>query len=1450
MAEGETKDTISDEGGLRRVMTLTDNPSLQISPVKLDGSNYLIWSRSCGLAIAARRLTGYITGSLPLPDGDASLHTQWISENALVMTWLINSMQPTISRSFLLLDTAHKIWTAAAQMYSQQGNDAQAYELRKKLRSLDQKDRSLAVYYAELSSLWQELDYYQSFQAVCSQDATLFQQTVEKERVYDFLAGLNLEYDQIRVQVLGRSPFPTLREAYALVQQEESRRSAMVHSSIQDRSALAVTPPSRAPRPSPVQSGSQGTLVDRDRLKCDYCGKDRHDREHCWKLNGRPTRGRGRGSTARPQAHVSEIAVSPSEPNTLSQDELHTLRRLMARLDSPSTTVSSTSASSNFANTGIPASALSTLSSPSWIIDSGATDHMTGASSLFYSYSPCSGRDKVRVADGTLSSVSGKGSVHCSSLLSLSSVLHVPTFSTNLLSVSSLTTSLNCSVTFFPTHCVFQDLATGKTIGNGRAQGGLYFLDAVPPVVPSQALKCTIGSSLSLLHQWHRRLGHPSFNVLEKLFPSLVRDCPRSIFGCDACELAKHKRTCYPSINKRSTFPFMLIHTDVWGPSPVVSTSGYRWFVTFIDCFSRVTWIYLLRTKSEVFSCFQTFHKMVTNLFNAQIKILRSDNGTEYVDGVFRAYLEEHGILYQTSCVGTPQQNGVAERKNGHLLEVARSLLFTMNVPKSFWGDAVLTAAYLINRMPSSVLQFQIPIQLLPVAYPTSSLPPRVFGCVCFVHLQPRTRGKLDPKAVRCVFIGYSATQKGYKCYDPHTRKVYVSMDVTFREAVSFFPSPPPSPPGESSGMDEIADEEMAYQHELSFFLPSQRTIICGEGEPNSSLDVEPDISGRLDRADFKTYSRRPKEQASLVPPNPSSSLMPVPGNASQSIPLPVVESPVVNDSSLPIALRKGVRACTQHPISKFVSYDSLSSTYRAFVSSLSSACIPQGWTEAINDPKWKVAMVEEMQALSKNNTWELVSLPSGKKPVGCKWVFTIKQKADGTIERYKARLVAKGFTQTYGIDYQETFAPVAKMNSIRAILSCAANLGWPLQQLDVKNAFLHGDLEEEVYMDIPPGFSSQSTVGKVCRLKKALYGLKQSPRAWFDRFLKAMLRFGYKQSNADHTMFVKRHANKVTVLIVYVDDIVVTGNDEEEVTHLKMLLAKEFEIKDLGSLRYFLGIEVARSDKGIFLSQRKYILDLLEETGMLGCRPADSPIEANHHLCSGVGDLVEKERYQRLVGRLIYLSHTRPDIAYAVGIVSQFMHEPRAPHLDAVYRILRYLKSAPGKGILFSNHGHLRLEAFTDADWAGSIDDRRSTSGYCAFVGGNLVTWRSKKQTVVSRSSAEAEYRAMAHGTCELMWLQSLLNDIGFVCSEPLTLYCDNKAAISIAHNPVQHDRTKHIEIDRHFIKEKLNKGFICMPFVKSANQLADVFTKGLSSKVFHPICCKLGMRDIFAPT
>ncbi|KAK5837815.1 hypothetical protein PVK06_006542 [Gossypium arboreum] len=341
------------------------------------------------------------------------------------------------------------------------------------------------------------------------------------------------------------------------------------------------------------------------------------------------------------------------------------------------------------------------------------------------------------------------------------------------------------------------------------------------------------------------------------------------------------------------------------------------------------------------------------------------------------------------------------------------------------------------------------------------------------------------------------------------------------------------------------------------------------------------------------------------------------------------------------------------------------------------------------------------MRALKKTGTWEIMELPVGKKTVGCKWVFTTKFKPDGSLDRYKARLVAKGYTQTYRIDYLETFAT-----------------------LDVKNAFLNGKLEEEVYIDPPPGFEENFGT-RVCKLKKSLYGLKQSLRAWFELFTQVVKKQGYSQGQADHTMFY-RHSQKgrIAVIIVYVDDIIFTGDDVDEIRRLKEHLALQFEIKDLGPLKYFLGMEVARSKKGLVVSQKKYVIDLLKEAGMSGCRPADTPINPNVKFENKEGRLVDKGQYQRLVGKLIYLSHTRPDIAFAVSLVSQFMHSPMEEHEEAVFRILRYLKSSPGKGLFFKKSEQRRIEAYTDADWAGSIKDRRSTSGYYTFVWGNLVTW------------------------------------------------------------------------------------------------------------------------------
>lgn len=1440
MAEESSKVSVSNTSMVGSGIRLT--PNLQVTTEKLNDHNYDTWSESFMVSIHAYELAGYLDGTTT-SEHEVS-HAKWMSKDAIIKSWLYHSMEPSICSQFMKLKTSKEIWDALATLFSQTNNDAQAFEIRKKSRDLRQGDLSVTAYYSELVRLWQQLDSYRTCRISNVSELTAFQLDLRKERVYDFLYGLNPVYDSFRAQILGRVPFPSLEEAFFMIRFEESRSTVMMPPVASERSALIS------------HSTSERSTSDIPRLFCDHCKKPGHIKDMCFVLHPhlrekfnreRGNRGRGKknhsSSGGRPQAHFSEELDDSSPPSNstdgFTPTQLLQIQHLIAQQQiAPPPTSSGTS---YHTQSGICAFSVAPRGL-SWLIDSGANEHMTSSSEVFDSYTPVSG--KIKVADGSFSSIAGKGSIQCTPNISLSSVLHVPNLCAHLISIYRTCLELNCSVTFFSTHCIFQELGTGRTIATGRVQDGLYYLDSN---LPHSSAHVTQTQSLSLLHQWHQRLGHPSFRVLSSLFPSLAKSCTHETFVCDVCELSKHTRANYPLSLNKSDVPFSIIHSDLW-VCRHTSIDGFKYFVTFIDNCTRLTCVYLLRTKNEVFSCFRSYHAMIRTQFNAKVQIFRSDNGTEYIDGNFRSYLDEHGILPQTSCVGTPQQNGIPERKNRHLLNVTRSIMFSMHVPKIYWSHAVATASYLINRVPSQVLDFKTPISLLPKSSLPTSLPLRVFGCVCFVHNSNPSRDKLDLRAFRCVFLGYSTSQKGYKCYHPPTRKMFITMDVTFRETEAYFP---PSLQGELSG------EEMSRGFEQSFSfplpLPSVPLVLSeGEGEISSQSQAEASREREnpfIPQKDFGiVYARKnqiPREQSIQVPPRQSPPLpVPDPGNDT------LKSVPHVENSDIPIALRKGVRTCTKYPIANFMSYEKISPAYRVFLSSLSSVSIPQSWKEAAMNPKWKEAMNEEMRALKKNETWELVPLPAGKKTVGCKWVFTVKQNVDGIIERFKARLVAKGFTQTYGVDYQETFAPVAKMDSIRALLSCAANLGWSLHQLDVKNAYLHGNLEEEVYMDIPPGFSSQITDGKVCRLKKALYGLKQSPRAWFGRFLHAMLKIGYKQSHADHTMFVRREGEKITVLIVYVDDIVVTGNHEAEISQLKSLLAKEFEIKDLGPLKYFLGIEVAQSKSGIFISQRKYVLDLLAESGMLGCKPANSPIEANHHLCGGVGEPADRGRYQRLVGRLIYLAHTRPDIAYAVSVVSRYMHDPRIVHQDAVYRILRYLKSTPGNGILFSNHGHLTLECFTDADWAGSKDDRKSTTGYCTLLGGNLVTWKSKKQSVVSRSSAEAEYRAMAKGTCELIWLKSLLGDLGVMHERPMRLYCDNQAAINIAHNPVQHDRTKHIEVDRNFIKEKLDQKLICTLYVKSKDQIADIFTKGLGCPDFHCLVSKLGMRNLYAPT
>ena len=372
-----------------------------------------------------------------------------------------------------------------------------------------------------------------------------------------------------------------------------------------------------------------------------------------------------------------------------------------------------------------------------------------------------------------------------------------------------------------------------------------------------------------------------------------------------------------------------------------------------------------------------------------------------------------------------------------------------------------------------------------------------------------------------------------------------------------------------------------------------------------------------------------------------------------------------------------------------------------------------------------------------------------------------------------------------------------------------------------------------------------------MCRLKKSLYGLKQAPRQWNAKLTSALIENGFNQSKSDYSLFTKDDSGNFIALLVYVDDIIITGNNINEINNFKDFLKSKFQIKALGKLNYFLGIEVLETTHGLCLSQRKYCLDLLSEFGLLACKPSFTPLESNLTISNEPSEtdpvLNNITEYQKLIGKLIYLTHTRPDIAYSVHCLSQFMHKPLKSHLKIALKLLRYLKGAPGLGIHIQKSANTSLEGFVDADWAKCVVTRKSVTGYCLFLNGSLVSWKSKKQNTLSKSSAEAEYRALASVTSEIVWVLKILRDLNWEQFLPVKIFCDSQAAIKIAANLVFHERTKHLEIDLHFVREKILAGVIETKKIGSADQTADVLTKGLDKFQHQKLVSKLGLINMF---
>ncbi|KAJ4753743.1 hypothetical protein LUZ62_088148 [Rhynchospora pubera] len=980
---------------------------------------------------------------------------------------------------------------------------------------------------------------------------------------------------------------------------------------------------------------------------------------------------------------------------------------------------------------------------------------------------------------------------------------------------------------------------------------GLYYIQAFPQTVSPQAY-LGIRTTAQL---WHDRLCHPSNSTTLQIVKNYSLPCTSlTLDTCHNCLMAKSHRLPFVNSSSVSSFPLELVHSDVWGPSPIVSNNGFRYYVIFIDDFSRFTWIYFLKCKSDVLHVFTRFKAQVENLFETSIKTLRTDGGTEYKP-ITNAFPQ---LVHQTSCPYTPQQNGVSERKHRHIIELALSIMSNANIPTTQWDEIFSSIVYIINCLPSH--NSAIPYITLFNKQPNYSLL-RILGCACFPYTRPYNANKLDLRALTCVFIGYSTTQKGYRCLHIPTNKIYVSRHVQFDE-LSF--------PFKTSSSSIASVEQSSSPQNQSIPLSIFRSLLVQECSDavqhfhSSHYDgpvTVPEVQPNITQAHSPVSVPITSHQASAQPSSSSDSArnelheptrsIPSDRNSPESSPIAahsesLVSSPDSTNIPSPTAPQPLIsqQSASQHPmITRTRDNTRKPRHFSDFVAHLTTIDHePRTFTQANAHIEWRLAMSTEIDALAANNTWILVPPPSNQTIIGCKWVYRIKRRSDGSIDRYKARLVAKGYNQQEGIDYFDTFSPVVRPTTIRVVLSIAVSHKWLIRQLDVNNAFLHGDLTERVYMSQPPGFLDSTRPNHVCLLSKSLYGLKQSPRAWFHKLSSTLISLGFFESQYDPSLFISHAHNHITMVLVYVDDIIITGSNPLLVSSHIAHLHTSFSLKDLGDLNFFLGIQITRTPTSIHLSQSKYIHDILVKANMVHAKHSPSPMSTSISLSNeDSAPFDNPQLFRSIIGALQYATLTRPDITFAVNKVSQFMQHPIENHWTAVKRILRFLCGTIKHGLHVQAASNLDINAYCDADWAGCPVDRRSTTGFCIYLGKNLISWSAKKQPTISRSSTEAEYRALAVTCAELLWARYLLQELRVIPSKPPTIWCDNIGATFLASNPMFHARTKHIEIDYHFCRERIINKEIQVRFISSSDQIADVLTKPLAISRFNYLCNKL---------
>lgn len=1032
-----------------------------------------------------------------------------------------------------------------------------------------------------------------------------------------------------------------------------------------------------------------------------------------------------------------------------------------------------------------------------WYVDSGASAHMTPNENLLTDVKEANVKDILSASKNQMP-VKKYGNARLEleeSDININNVLYVPDIAVNLLSVHKIVQHGN-SVLFDENGCTIRNKRK-EIIASCAEKNGVYKLK-------NKTETCFLSRQKASAITWHRRLGHMCVSTMKKMRDGAVdgiqfADDDSAIKSCETCARGKQSRIPFKISTSTTTKILELVHSDVMGKTETRSIGHAQYLLTIIDDYSRKVFVYFLRSKSQVLDMFIEFKAYVENHTGEKIKTIRSDNGGEYCSREFDKFCKVNGILHQTSTVETPQQNGVAERMNRTLTEKAKCFLFDAELPKTYWAEAINMAAYVVNRSTTKALKNgKTPLEMFDGKKPNLN-DLIIFGSTAMVYQHKSHRKKFDANSRKMIFVGYDSATKGYRCIDPNTRKMVISRDVKIIEKGECSKVQYDSSDSSNSPSDHSADEG-------DFVTPKNGNAT---EKPN---DVQNEKSGETVSTETETTE---SEGADQTITNANDTAVSPPDDVRND---PNFETRAeTSGESTP---RRGSRDRYQFrpfQINHFALFVEPTSVKQAL--------------ECEQCDEWKKAMREEIQAHTSNGTWTLTELPKNRKVIKAKWVFKIKKSTINNT-RYKGRLVAKGFSQTFGIDYTETYAPVVRNTTIRILLAVAVKRKMKICQMDAVSAFLQGDLDEEIYMSQPEGF--EDGTNRVCKLNKAIYGLKQAGRQWNIKLDTALLSYGLLRSQNDPCVYytIKREI----IVAIYVDDFLIFYVHVDDLIKLKNFLNKAFNMKDMGEARHCLGLNIHQVENSIEIDQCGYIDEILDRFGMINSNSQVSPSDTNQKLSVSMVDdentLVGKVPYQEAIGSLLYLAGlTRPDIAFAVNDLSRFNKNHSEPHWRAVKRVFRYLLGT--KNLRLRYCGKCPLIAWSDADYASEIDERRSCSGYVLMLSGAAVSWLSKRQPIVAQSSTEAEYIALSETVKEVLWARKIISEIeGAPFTTPTIVFGDNTSAIKLAKNDAFSQRTKHIDVRYHHIRQQVKDGIIILKHAGTESMIADVLTKAVSGE------------------